>query len=1233
MLPLLLGAGRMLLAGGTRAAAGGGIRGAIANTFKDKAMDAAKEKAIATVKGGERGKLKRKSITTSKLLSKTKTSAKKIGKGGALILRNASAIVKKGKGSLAKSIKGQSSESQGSASVKGDTRGEILKELEKIKIDFIKVKEISTQKLLNTKEDSRVRYLEQSKKKSDEQEADLEKKKEKKKTKKLGVKGPKLSFFDMISNFLTNVLIGSLLNFALHYAPQIIKMFGEIGKGLTNTWNALRLGIITLTTVFPKQVKFIAKLTAKIVGPPARLIGRLLLKAGNLAGNLFKKAGGVIFNLIKGPLSSLVKRVGGEALEKGVKGAAKGAARLAGKAAGAAGNALGSTARILKRFKSFSKIFKRVPVVGALIGIGIDLALGEKLDRAVVGAIGATLGAGIGAAIGQGLIPIPLVGAAVGGFVGSGIGDWAAKSIYGNLTGRVADADKENPIERRAFGGSVNVRSSSTPSRTFSKSTSVQRKTSSSSTLSDTTLQKAKETVLKDENSARRFSNLSSAYGAIPFVGEAMKLGLDVSLGEKVSKTRTDAVAESIGSSIGIALKNEEFSVPGFNRRIVGEFSKNLTTWAKRKVFNEVKSRENQFAMIQQKAKDEAEKGGTKGGGDDGGSADPLSAADFDKIKASSADKKAAAHLSTLEASSPQHVADVYQVILNRAAKQSGGIPAVITAREQFSPYSAAIFGTSADGAAARKYGPLKVTKKELFELAGKPDGIEQLTRRFGAGNPRIAGQVLADFETGGPLSKNAKKFVGGAQYFMGYATNVSGERRRPDGGNYIRDNYGGGYGFNHHRLPIMAMGGGHVVTSAMGMRNFALSPGMHMGVDIAGTTGEPLQAFTDGTVEATSPPSPSAGYGNWVNWIDNNGIGHFYGHLNKAPFVKAGQKVKKGTILGELGSTGNSSGPHLHWEAATNPRDTGMPKSNVLSRFNPLSRYNKESPFGGSTRPDSSMASSSGSSPSPGSSSSSSPEPKKELSSFVKNFAVIGDPRGGRGGGDGSGAITWKEWGKYLRGLGFIPNENAFDPGKYDNSQHATPDHGHNAMDAGWWKDNNYVTNTKKWEKIFASLEGDAFSQVIGPIKDPGGHGNGTNTHLHFTAKKLDSKGQIPLTPKLKALMGNPNPTSTLDDSDVRGSGGGGVPEQKKELSEFVKNFAVIGDPVKGSVSSQIQQTPSYANQSSTVILTQLPATSQQLPQRTSAGSRSKYSASSPMVNSYAMVSRQLISSSMYKI
>lgn len=143
---------------------------------------------------------------------------------------------------------------------------------------------------------------------------------------------------------------------------------------------------------------------------------------------------------------------------------------------------------------------------------------------------------------------------------------------------------------------------------------------------------------------------------------------------------------------------------------------------------------------------------------------------------------------------------------------------------------------------------------------------------------------------------------------------------------------------------------GGHVVTSSMGNRSFALSPGMHMGVDIATGIGEKLQSINDGVVEAVGY---DGGYGNYVSWVDNKtGLGNFYAHMNQPARVKPGQKVNKGTVLGYTGNTGRSSGPHLHWETATNPADTGRSKASVLSRLNPLSKYSKEAPFGGTEAP-----------------------------------------------------------------------------------------------------------------------------------------------------------------------------------------------------------------------------------------------------------------------------------------
>ena len=141
-----------------------------------------------------------------------------------------------------------------------------------------------------------------------------------------------------------------------------------------------------------------------------------------------------------------------------------------------------------------------------------------------------------------------------------------------------------------------------------------------------------------------------------------------------------------------------------------------------------------------------------------------------------------------------------------------------------------------------------------------------------------------------------------------------------------------------------MGTSGDFVVTSTMGNRSFALSPGMHMGVDVAGPEGSPYYAFTDGEISGSGW---DGGYGNWVAWVDDTGVEHFYAHMPAPTKYKVGDKVSAGTVIGAMGNTGRSSGPHLHWETSTKRGDTGMSKNAVLSRFNPLERYNAGAPMG----------------------------------------------------------------------------------------------------------------------------------------------------------------------------------------------------------------------------------------------------------------------------------------------
>lgn len=113
--------------------------------------------------------------------------------------------------------------------------------------------------------------------------------------------------------------------------------------------------------------------------------------------------------------------------------------------------------------------------------------------------------------------------------------------------------------------------------------------------------------------------------------------------------------------------------------------------------------------------------------------------------------------------------------------------------------------------------------------------------------------------------------------------------------------------------------GSGATITSVMGSRR---GHG-HTGYDLAANSGTPLYAYFPGKVTHIGLEGSynDGGYGNWVIWKDDiYGAYHFFGHMLKRPEVRVGDKVQQGTLLGYVGSTGRSDGPHLHWEISNTP-------------------------------------------------------------------------------------------------------------------------------------------------------------------------------------------------------------------------------------------------------------------------------------------------------------------------
>jgi murein DD-endopeptidase MepM/ murein hydrolase activator NlpD len=112
--------------------------------------------------------------------------------------------------------------------------------------------------------------------------------------------------------------------------------------------------------------------------------------------------------------------------------------------------------------------------------------------------------------------------------------------------------------------------------------------------------------------------------------------------------------------------------------------------------------------------------------------------------------------------------------------------------------------------------------------------------------------------------------------------------------------------------------------SSGFGVRidPFLGRPAMHTGLDFRGDTGEAIRVTAGGTVVSAAW---SGGYGRMVEVDHGNGLSTRYGHLSEIE-VKVGQTVKAGQTVGRMGSTGRSTGPHLHYETridgeAVNPQ------------------------------------------------------------------------------------------------------------------------------------------------------------------------------------------------------------------------------------------------------------------------------------------------------------------------
>lgn len=125
----------------------------------------------------------------------------------------------------------------------------------------------------------------------------------------------------------------------------------------------------------------------------------------------------------------------------------------------------------------------------------------------------------------------------------------------------------------------------------------------------------------------------------------------------------------------------------------------------------------------------------------------------------------------------------------------------------------------------------------------------------------------------------------------------------------------------------------------------------LHKGMDLIGLTSKSIYSTVDGIIESarmdTNPNNPNDtkyGMGNYIRIKDDiTGYRFYFAHLSKV-LVKQGQRVAKGDLIGVEGSTGHSTGPHLHYEVRKVPDNTTFLDISKISGIpNNLGVYEQE--------------------------------------------------------------------------------------------------------------------------------------------------------------------------------------------------------------------------------------------------------------------------------------------------
>lgn len=580
------------------------------------------------------------------------------------------------------------------------------------------------------------------------------------------------------------------------------------------------------------------------------------------------------------------------------------------------------------RIKLATKAAK-FPIIGSIIDLAIStLVFREPLDSALVRSLGSSLGGFLGGIAGT-FIPIPGAGTLIGATIGAAIGDWLANSLYQTIKAGMSKTPSYAQGGQVTRGGKRQTAPSRQIKRVVPKPKRVQPQKSQPGRDvggikniekiygRDALGQKSALRVLK--NTSNSLKGVSVLNGSL---GNLMGASVDLAMGQKFDRRTIRSIGDQFGFAIQSMVDNQVSSsisdiskqiamanggvVP--SRRIgeglsVGARVSMLISNALSSMMETVSGRVLQSIMKEL---------GLKGGSPSGAAGAPIDfGGGIEDFSGNTRAMKAYNYFKGQGYTDFQAAAIVGNLLQENRAMNPTLVNSI--GMRGIAQWDATRWSNLERFAASKNLDP------NSFETQLK---FIQYELKTGSGGLRDS-------------TLKAQKTLEDATIIFRKQYERPGEAEANDAARikYARSVLASS---KFEYVPP-----GNIKPTVTGRYGDLRLTGVHGGSDLAVPDGTPLRAISDGKIIEAGQES---GWGNFVVFQDKDGIYHLYGHMQSNR--RRSGAIKKGDIIGYVGMSGRTSGPHLHWETGTGWN------GQIQNKFDPLNRYSINAPF--STQKDS---------------------------------------------------------------------------------------------------------------------------------------------------------------------------------------------------------------------------------------------------------------------------------------